>query len=129
MISYLVTPEHRYTIDVYLGEWGRALRSRMRVLPYTRLAYQRRFARGTYLFSDLERLSAVELAAAAALADALLAAGALVLNHRPASCGATHCCARSTTRESTASTPTPSSVATRCASPPSCASTMSTLAA
>jgi hypothetical protein len=81
MISYLVTPEHRYTIDVYLGEWGRALRSRMRVLPYTRLAYQRRFARGTYLFSDLERLSAVELAAAAALADALLAAGALVLNH------------------------------------------------
>ena len=81
MIFYLVTPEHRYTIDVYLGEWGRALRSRVRVVPYTGLSYRRRFARGTYVFSDLERLSAVELAAAAALADALLAAGARVLNH------------------------------------------------
>jgi hypothetical protein len=81
MIFYLVTPEHRYTIDVYLGEWGRSLRSRVRVVPYTRLLYRRRFARGTYIFSDLERLSGVELATSAALADALLAAGARVLNH------------------------------------------------
>jgi hypothetical protein len=81
MIFYLVTPEHRYTIDVYLGEWGRALRPNMRVVPYTRLAYRRRFARGAYVFSDLERLSAAELTASAALADALLAAGARVLNH------------------------------------------------
>ena len=81
MIFYFVTPEHRYTIDGYLRAWGRSLRSRVRVLPYTRLLLHRRFAPGTYIFSDLERLSDVELTASGAVADGLIAAGARVLNH------------------------------------------------
>jgi hypothetical protein len=81
MIHYLVTPEHRYTMDGHLRTWGRSLRGRVRVVPYTRLLFRRRFAPGTYIFSDLERLTEAELATSRALADGLVAAGARVLNH------------------------------------------------
>ena len=81
MIFYVVTATHRYTIDAYLQTWGRALMPRVRVLPHEQLEHRRWFQRGTYVFADLERLSAPRLGLAAAVADGLAAGGARVLNH------------------------------------------------
>ena len=74
MIHYLVTAAHAYTMEVYLQTWGRRLRTRVDIVPYERLATYRWLPQGTWVFSDLERLSdpQMDLARRAwrALADA-----------------------------------------------------------
>ncbi len=58
MLFYLVTRAHRYTIDWFLETWGRDLVDRIRVICYEELPEGGtvQLPRGTYLFSDLERL-------------------------------------------------------------------------
>lgn len=60
MIFYLVTAEHKYTIRTYLDTWGKALADRIRVMTYQELPQLQRLPLGTYIFSDLERLSPPE---------------------------------------------------------------------
>jgi hypothetical protein len=82
MIYYLCTRIHRYTFEGFLDIWGRSDRDRFRIAHYETLPFVRRFPAGTYIFADLERLSAPELAMASYIADALLDSGrARVLNH------------------------------------------------
>lgn len=57
MITYFVTGAHRYTMDMYLDAWGVALRPMIQVRPYSDLASIQSLPGGTYIFSDLERLT------------------------------------------------------------------------
>jgi hypothetical protein len=52
---------HHYTIKVYVNEWGEVPGERMRFLFYDDLHNYKHLAPGTYIFSDLERLSPPEL--------------------------------------------------------------------
>src|ERR1043165_6269123 len=83
MISYLVTPAHRDTMDTYLETWGAELRSMIQVRGYHELAGARWLPGGTYIFSDLERLSPTLTLLAAEVWEQLEAAGPYVclLNH------------------------------------------------
>jgi hypothetical protein len=71
MVHYLVTADHRYTIDWFLEEWAPELAARVRVLPYEEAFDGGRLAPGAYIFSDLDRLSAVQRQAAIELWDRL----------------------------------------------------------
>jgi len=57
MIFYLVTPEGREAMDHYVSSWGPVPGSRIRILLYDDLLRIRVLNPGTYIFSDLERLS------------------------------------------------------------------------
>lgn len=57
MIYYLVTRRHSYTMRHYLGSWGRPLAKRIEVLPYEDLHAVGGLAAGTYVFSDVDRLT------------------------------------------------------------------------
>ena len=60
MICYLVTERHAYTIRFYLKNWGRPVAERIRVQTYVSMFgdLDKFEARpGTYIFSDIERLS------------------------------------------------------------------------
>jgi hypothetical protein len=83
VISYLVTAPHRYTMETYLHEWEPSLAARVVVLSYEEARDRRDFGRGTYVFADLERLSAEQRMAAAALWERLATLGSRVrlLNH------------------------------------------------
>lgn len=83
MIFYLVTAQHGYTMESYLQNWGRMLAPRIQVLYYEKLPTIRRLPLGTYIFSDLERLSPWQRAAAAQVWDQLSKAGPgmRLLNH------------------------------------------------
>ena len=69
MIRYLVTNRHAYTLGRYLQTWGQPLAGRFRVVPYERFLDAPEFEAhpGTYIFSDIERLTplAAKLAARA----------------------------------------------------------------
>ncbi|QDS94722.1 hypothetical protein FF011L_35020 [Roseimaritima multifibrata] len=58
MIYFLTTKRHNYTIRKCLASRGAPLAARVRPLCYGRLFLQQRYAPGTYIFSDLERLDA-----------------------------------------------------------------------
>jgi hypothetical protein len=83
MITYFVTGAHRYTMDMYLGTWGADLRSMIQVRAYSDLASIQCLPGGTYIFSDLERLTTALSMLAADLWRQLEAAGPAVrlLNH------------------------------------------------
>lgn len=57
MIFYLVTEGHSLTINKYLTSWGKALAPKMRTIYYEELPYRTHLPGGTYIFSDIERLS------------------------------------------------------------------------
>ena len=80
MIILVVTYQHAYTIRDYLDTWGASLKSRIRVLFYDDLFCQRSVPRGAYIFTDLERLSAVQLHQADVVASYLVEQGLPVLN-------------------------------------------------
>jgi hypothetical protein len=65
VIVYLVTAKHSYTMRRYLRTWGRPLASRIQIFFYDLLTRRHRRRGGTYIFSDIERLSSerTELAA------------------------------------------------------------------
>ncbi|BBO71628.1 hypothetical protein DSCA_55580 [Desulfosarcina alkanivorans] len=73
MIYYLVTKPFSNTIRSFLATWGKALKPRVRVIPYHKAFRQRHFSPGTYIFSDIERLSVRETGYAASIHDALTA--------------------------------------------------------
>jgi len=83
MIHYLVTDRYRNTIDVFLRTHGRSLAGRIRRLSYERAFAMRSVPAGTWIFSDLERLSPADTERAAALWRALATSGAPVrlVNH------------------------------------------------
>jgi hypothetical protein len=55
VIFYLVTREHGYTIRPYVEGW-----ERMRLVPWDELFVKRQCDGGTYVFTDLDRLTASE---------------------------------------------------------------------
>ena len=57
VIYYLVTAQHPYTIEPYLNTWGGALAERIQILPYEELAQRKELSLGTYIFSDIDRLT------------------------------------------------------------------------
>jgi hypothetical protein len=60
MIVYLVTQRGRGTTE-YVNSWGETPNSRMRYLVYHDLRQMRQLERGTYLFTDHERLAPADL--------------------------------------------------------------------
>lgn len=88
MFYYLARGAHLYTIRSFLETWGRHLLPWVRPLAYEDLPRMRRLPLGSYVFSDLERLSPEELEAAARVRAALAEAGGpriALLNHPTAS--------------------------------------------
>jgi hypothetical protein len=64
VIFVLTTARHGYTFDAYLSEWEPELSARIRMLSYEALFRMRQVPSGTYLFTDLERLTRPEITAA-----------------------------------------------------------------
>lgn len=56
MIFYLVTKPHAYTMRTYLADWGRALAERITIVPYAQFVARDKQPRGSYIFSDLDRV-------------------------------------------------------------------------
>jgi hypothetical protein len=83
MITYFVTTTHRYTMDRYLQTWGAALQPIIQVRNYGQLAQTQWLPGGTYIFSDLERLTSTQRAIATEVWQQLEAAGSSVrlFNH------------------------------------------------
>jgi hypothetical protein len=83
VITYFVTQAHRYTMDTYLETWGADLRAMIQVRGYHELAGLQSLPGGTYIFSDLERLTPALALLAAEVWKQLQAAGSYVrlLNH------------------------------------------------
>ena len=75
MIFYLVTEDHRYTINGFLGSWGEELASRIRPMAYEKLFRMKAVPVGTYVFADLERFAPEDLERAAVVWNALSSAG------------------------------------------------------
>ncbi len=75
MIFYLVT-QRGYGTTAYPSSWGMAPNSRMRYLVYNELRAMRQLERGTYLFTDHERLAPADLQLARQLWGHLSDAGA-----------------------------------------------------
>lgn len=78
MIFYLVTAESRNTMEQYVSAWGPAPGSRMRFLLYDDLPRLQTLDPGTYIFSDLERLSAPSIQLARQVWSVLSQAGSQV---------------------------------------------------
>ena len=83
MIFYLVSETHSYTINSYLTSWGIGLASRMRTIYYEELYRMKRVPAGTYIFSDIERLSPQQAEQVAGIWKKLANSGieARLLNH------------------------------------------------
>jgi hypothetical protein len=54
MIYYLVTKKHSYTVKGWLEQYSKLWEGRMKILPYE--DFSDSFDKGTFIFSDLERL-------------------------------------------------------------------------
>jgi len=61
MIYHLASQEGSDTMNTYAASWGPAAGSRMQILLYKDLWEMKQLKRGSYIFSDLERLSPPEL--------------------------------------------------------------------
>ena len=83
MIFYLVSKAHSYTMETYLQTWGRALADRIKLVFYEELAHLQQLSVGTYIFSDLERLSPAQGEIGTRVWEQLARAGPRVrlLNH------------------------------------------------
>lgn len=83
MIFYVVTRQHFYTVIKYFGTYGRNLASRPKLLFYDQLTNTRQLPAGTYIFSDIERLSPTDAERAAQVWEDLSQAGEQVrlMNH------------------------------------------------
>lgn len=81
MIYYLVNTGYSHTIRTFLEHWEPGLAPRIRILDYGEVLHARELPVGTYVFSDLERLSPTELDIAEIIWSQLHAAGSRLLNH------------------------------------------------
>jgi hypothetical protein len=80
MVTFLTTARHRYTIDKYLKHWGISLAQGVRVIPYELLFCLGSVSSGTYIFTDMDRLSPKYLKQAARWYQVLKEQNATVLN-------------------------------------------------
>lgn len=82
-IYYLVSKRHQYTINRYLAHWGINLIPRLRLLVYEDLDRLTSLPLGTYIFSDIERLTPKQAEMAAEVWEKLSSAGKGIrlLNH------------------------------------------------
>jgi len=62
MITFLVTAAHPYTIQWYLDFWAGSTCDCSRILPYEELPASEALPGGSYIFTDLERLTDAQLA-------------------------------------------------------------------
>jgi hypothetical protein len=85
VIHYLVTREHAYTMRTFLQSWGKPLAGRVRIVTYEEVLAGIKLPRrdASYIFSDLDRVSAAARSALGALCDQIVQhCGAdRVLNH------------------------------------------------
>lgn len=83
MIFYVVTGPHLYTVMRFLETYGRHWAPRVKLVFYEQLTGMRHFPAGTYIFSDIERLSPAMTAVAAEVWNTLSVAGDHIrlLNH------------------------------------------------
>ncbi len=81
MIYYLVTPRFEHTIKNYLAFWAKELEPRFQILFYNDVLRARELPLGTYVFSDLERLTPAETEIATQVWEQLNKGGAKLLNH------------------------------------------------
>jgi len=83
MIIYLTKRRFRYTIDHYLAHWGQELSHVIWPVTYDQLFAMRRYPAVTYIFSDIDRLTAEETERAAAVHRMLAEArpDLRILNH------------------------------------------------
>jgi hypothetical protein len=81
MIHYLARSEHNYPVGDYLKSWAGPSHPVIKIFAYERLPTI--LPRGTYVFSDLERLTSSQSELKADLRDQLAAAGdgIRLLNH------------------------------------------------
>lgn len=57
MLYFLVNERHDYTIRWFLEDWGRGIADRVRVIHYRRFLKSKRMRAGSYVFSDIERIT------------------------------------------------------------------------
>jgi hypothetical protein len=83
MIYYLVTSANFYTTTAYLKTWGKDLATHLELLFYEQLPTTKQLPAGTYIFSDIERLSSSDAELVAQIWDSLSHAGngLRLLNH------------------------------------------------
>ena len=83
MIHYVVTREYFNTVVEYFATYGHMFSAQPRVIFYDQLARAQRLPGGTYIFSDIERLTPPVAERAAQVWQSLSAAGERVrlLNH------------------------------------------------
>jgi len=82
-IYYLCTRQHAYTIGVFLGYYPHGLGDVLRIIPYEETGSLGSVVPGTFIFTDFERLTPVQLQAAASMFDSIAAQdlGLLLLNN------------------------------------------------
>ncbi len=78
-IHYLVTGLHAYTLAAWIEYYNEMLAGHLRIVPYGQLFG--RVSVGTFIFSDIERLSPKATARASCAWDRLQTAGCRLLNH------------------------------------------------
>jgi hypothetical protein len=82
MIHIVMTAREFYSLPEYAEAWGPGITRRVQYMSYRRLCTRRRLPLGTYIFSDLDRLSAGEAERAARAWASLAAEGQVrLLNH------------------------------------------------
>lgn len=81
MIVFLVTADHAYTLGRYLSEWAPELTSHIQPIFYEENPWDWLELEATYIFSDIERLTPLEIHKAVAYAEHLASLGFRVLNH------------------------------------------------
>ena len=57
MIYFLVTQKHGYTMRSFINFWAKELAHRIKVVSYEYLIHAKSLKYGTYIFSDIERLT------------------------------------------------------------------------
>lgn len=83
MIYYLVTRRHAYTMRSFIDTWAKELLPRVKVLSYESLPYSWSPRQGTYIFSDIERLTLEQAESLSRIWEELATAesGIRLLNH------------------------------------------------
>jgi len=84
LIFYLTTKDFTNPMRSFLYTWGKNLSKRITILTYQQAFRKRRFPAGTYIFSDIERLTPIESEKAAQIHQVLHSrwgSRILMLNH------------------------------------------------
>ncbi len=83
MLYFLVNERHDYTIHWFLEDWGRGIADRVRVVTYRKFLRSKRMRAGSYIFSDIERITPWGLGRLEARWRVLIESGRcpMLLNH------------------------------------------------